>query len=57
MALAQLFKTHPLTYVNIQIPPLLRGGIDRQVSIAIALFFGLNRIGSNKSLGGTRLKK
>ncbi len=29
MTLAQLCKTHLLTYVDIQIPPLLRGGIDQ----------------------------
>ncbi len=28
MALAQLCKTHLLTYVDIQMPPQVRGGID-----------------------------
>jgi hypothetical protein len=28
MALAQLCKTHLPTYVNIQMPPPVRGGID-----------------------------
>jgi hypothetical protein len=30
MTLAQLCKTHLLIYENIQIPPLLKGGIDWQ---------------------------
>jgi hypothetical protein len=51
ITLAQLCKKHPPSYVNIQIPPLLGGN---GVLVAIALFFGLNRIESNKFLGGAR---
>jgi hypothetical protein len=45
------------TYVNIQIPSLLKGRIDWQGVGRNNSIFGLSRIENNKSLGGTRMGK
>jgi hypothetical protein len=50
-------KTHPPAYVNIQIPPLLRGGIDQRGVIHDIFVLWLESHRNNKSLGGTRSRK